>query len=154
MSADADPAPTHPTIDAVECGYEVLDGSCINCGANYLDHDDSDGEFAADDLVGFIYGNGVDNGGVGPDFEFDDLDEEVDPDLRSDLDDADQLTDDGFIVGDDEVEESVWDSEEGSDFEGEDLDEETAREILLSRGASDAMIDVGTLPLQQNPDVG
>ena len=111
---------------AVECGHEILDGSCTNCGANYLEHDDSDGEFEADDLVGFLYGNGDDIGEPGPQFEFqeDDDDHEesdLDPDLRSDFDEDDRLTDDGFLVGDDEVEPSGSETEDGSEFEGDEL---------------------------------
>ena len=112
----------------VECGYEILDGECVNCGAAYLENDDSDGEFQADDLVGFIYGNGVDNGGVGPEFEFeddedDDEGDDVELDLNGDYDDEEDRYDeeDDFLVRDDEVEASGTETDEGSELEGDDL---------------------------------
>lgn len=111
----------------VECGHEIDDGYCTNCGAEYLVEDESDGELEAEDLVGYLYGDGQDDGDDGPQFEFEDGSESGSDGPGSDR--GSVLTDDGFLVDDDETILDGTDSEQ---------DEESAEEGggLVSRVAS------------------
>jgi len=111
-------------LNPVDCGYEINDGSCVNCGAVYLENDDSDGSLEADDLVGFLYGDGQDHAeDDGPGFEFGDESDEGESEEGS-------VLTDGFLVDDEEVLIlSGSDSEEEEEGDGDEL----VRSFLFSR---------------------